>query len=283
MPKTLTRLAAPLFALALLPMVAVAEEPGAETVIATVNGTDITLGHMILVREGLPQQYAQLPNEVLFKGILDQLINQTLLEQSMKGHDSKRVLLAMDNQHRSLMSAEAIEKLIDEGMTEAALKKTYEETYAGAEPEKEFNASHILVETEDEAKALITELNEGADFAALAKAKSTGPSGPSGGELGWFGTGMMVAPFEEAVAAMNDGDISAPVKTQFGWHVIKLNESRLTKVPPLEEVRDDIELKLQTRLVEDEIARLKEDAKIDRTAEIEFNPELIGQSDLLEN
>ena len=287
MPKTLTRLrtrvAAPLFALALVPVAALAEEPTAETVVATVNGTDITLGQMILVREGLPAQYAQLPNEVLFKGILDQLVNQTLLEQSMNGTESTRVKMSQQNQYRSLMAADAIQKVIDAGVTEAAIKQVYDEDYAGADPEKEFNAAHILVKTEDEAKEIVKELEAGADFAKLAQEKSTGPSGPTGGALGWFGKGMMVAPFEEAVIAMKDGDISAPVQTQFGWHVIKLNESRLTKAPPLEEVRDEIEVKLQTRLVEEEIARLKEGAQIDRAAETTIDPKLLENADLLGN
>ncbi|MEO1797818.1 MAG: peptidylprolyl isomerase, partial [Pseudomonadota bacterium] len=103
--------------------------------------------------------------------------------------------------------------------------------------------------------SLITQLEEGADFAELAMEFSTGPSGPRGGELGWFGPGMMVAPFEEAVVALEPGGVSAPVQTQFGWHVITLNDLRVSPPPALSDVRADIVGQLQSERLE---ARMQE-------------------------
>jgi len=145
----------------------------------------------------------------------------------------------------------------------------------------EFNASHILVETEEEAQALIEALDGGADFAELAQEKSTGPSGPNGGQLGWFGPGMMVPEFENAVAGMEPGEVSAPVQTQFGWHVIKLNETRDQDIPELDEVRAELEAMVRNAAVEAEVDRLTGEADISRT-EVEVDPALIRQTDLLE-
>ena len=169
-------------ALLALPMSASADgHATADTVVATVNGTEITLGHMIVLKQRLPAQYQQLPPNVLFDGIMDQLVQQTLLGANVESL-STAARLSLDNEERALKAAERIQGLSEEAVTDEALQTAYEEAYGSTEPEIEFNASHILVETEDEAKALITELEGGADFAQLAMDKSTGPSGPGGGE-----------------------------------------------------------------------------------------------------
>ena len=173
----------------------------ADTVVATVNGTDITLGHMIVLRSRLPAQYQQLPAETLFDGILDQLVQQTLLGQTLDTL-SKGSLMTIENEERALKASEVIAEISAEAVTDEALQAAYDARFVGVEPGQEYNASHILVETEEEAMALIEELNGGADFATLAQEKSTGPSGPNGGQLGWFGTGAMVKPFEDAVVSM---------------------------------------------------------------------------------
>lgn len=258
------------------------DAPSMDTVVATVNGTDITLGHMIVTRMGLPEQYRNLPDDVLFRGILDQLIQQTVLSEEMGDETPSRVALALENERRSMMAAERIESVLGDAITEEAVTKAYADAYAGAEPETEYNASHILVETEDEAKALVTELEGGADFAELAKEKSTGPSGPRGGELGWFGAGMMVPEFEQAVADMDVGAISAPIKTQFGWHVIKLTESRAKDAPDLESVREELEAQISQETVEKYIGELTDNADISRKTETEIDPALLNDMTLLE-
>jgi len=255
----------------------------ASTVVATVDGTDITLGHMILVRLGLPQQYNQLPPDVLFQGILDQLVQQAVLEKSFQGEVPKRVDLTLENERRALIAGEAVDDFLAGAVTEDEIEAAYSEKYSSAEPEVEYRAAHILVETEDEAKKLIEELDNGADFAELAKEHSTGPSGPNGGDLGWFGKGMMVPEFETAVAEMEPGAHSAtPVKTQFGWHVIMLNETREKSAPKLEEVRDEIVNELQRVAVEAHIDELTQKAEIDRSGAKGVDPTLLTNSDLLE-
>lgn len=233
----------------------------ADTVVSTVNGADITLGHMIVLRDGLSDQYRNLPDDVLFDGILEQLQQQIVLSGQI-GEPSKRIMLQLENDRRSMLAADAVQILANEGVTDEMLQAAYESKYASAEPVKEFNASHILVETEDEAKALVVELEGGADFAELAKEKSTGPSGPSGGELGWFGPGMMVVEFETAAAQMEVGDISPPVQTQFGWHVLIMNDIRVQSAPALDEVRAEITNELQQKIVADALAALMEGADI---------------------
>ncbi len=254
----------------------------ADTVVATVNGTDITLGHMLVLRQRLPQQYQQLPPNVLFDGILDQLVQQTLLGENVESLSSASQL-TLDNEERALKAAEAIRGVIEAAMTDEAIQAAYEEQYGNVEPETEYNASHILVETEEEAQALVTELEGGADFAELAMEKSTGPSGPRGGELGWFGKGAMVPPFEEAVIALEVGAVSAPVQTQFGWHVITLNETRLKGAPPLEQVQAQLAEGMQAAAIEARIAELTEGADITRKTVEDIDPAILNDMSLLEN
>lgn len=254
----------------------------AETVVATVNGTDIKLGHMIVLKQRLPAQYQQLEPSVLFDGILDQLVQQTLLGDTVESL-SAGSRLTLENEGRALRAAEEIQRIADTSVTDETLQAAYESAYGNVDPEKEFNASHILVETEEEAKALVTELESGADFAELAKEKSTGPSGPRGGELGWFGTGAMVAPFEEAVVAMEIGAVSAPIQTQFGWHVIKLNETRLKDAPALEEVRGQLVDEVRRTAIEARVEELTNGAELTRMTAEDIDPALLDNMSLLEN
>ncbi|QFT58193.1 putative parvulin-type peptidyl-prolyl cis-trans isomerase precursor [Sulfitobacter sp. THAF37] len=258
------------------------DTPQLDTVVATVNGTDITLGHMIIARARLPEQYQQLPNEVLFKGILEQLVQQTALSDTFEGDLPPRVELSLENETRSLKAGEVIERIMAEPLDEADVQAAYDAEYTGAEPEKEFDASHILVETEEEAKAVKTQLDEGADFAEVAREKSTGPSGPGGGALGWFGKGMMVPAFENAVMDMEPGQVSDPVETQFGWHVIKLNDVRDSEAPELETVREEIELQLRQTRVQTAIEEITAEAEVDQSAAEGIDPSVLNNIEWLE-
>ncbi|HGG06205.1 MAG TPA: peptidylprolyl isomerase [Aliiroseovarius sp.] len=259
----------------------IAEEVSADTVLATVNGQDITMGHLIATRQSLPDQYQALPDEVLFEGILEQLIQQTLLSQAI-GELTSKIELELENERRALIAGEKLDEVMADAVTEEALQAAYDETYANAVPETEFNASHILVDTQEKAAELVTMLEGGADFAALAKENSTGPSGPNGGELGWFAAGMMVQPFEEAVMGLTVGQVSAPVETQFGWHVIKLNETREKAAPSLDDVREELVSKIQDDAVENALAALQEAATIERTDLDGIDPATLRMDDLLD-
>lgn len=257
------------------------DAPDADSVVATVNGTDITLGQMIMARATLPQQYQTLPDEILFSGILDQLIQQTVLAQSIGEETPRHVEIALQNERRALLAAAVVDDILTDAVTDEALQKAYEEAFANAEPTREWNASHILVDSEEEALALIERLEAGEEFEALAREASGDSSGPNGGELGWFESGMMVPTFEEAVVALEAGAVSAPVQTQFGWHVVKLNDTRLRDVPPLEEVVNQIRPEVERNAVQARLDELTNAATIDRP-DTGIDPALIKNLDLLE-
>ena len=260
---------------------AVQAEPSADTVVASVNGTEITVGHMILVRESLPEQYRNLPNEQLFDGVLEQLIQQTLLADLIGETDNREIRLTLENDRRLMKASQAVEELSAQAIGEDDIAAAYGSRYADADMGVEYDAAHILVETEEAAVNLIDKLQAGADFVELAKEFSTGPSGPSGGALGWFGLGMMVPPFEAAVVAMEKGAISSPVKTDFGWHVIKLNDTRAISAPALDEVRGEIIAELQRSAIERRIDELRQQATISLTPIENIGIDVISQSELM--
>lgn len=282
MPKGFTFLPALAIAAAMaLPVRA--EPPSADTIVARVNGQEIKLGHVIIARAALPQQYQQLPPEVLYDAIVEQLIQQSALEQAFGGEVPKRVALSLENERRSLLAGVEIERTMAGAASDADLKAAYDAAYGDGYDAQEFNAAHILVETEEEAKAIASELESGADFAALAKEKSTGPSGPNGGALGWFEKGMMVPEFEAAVMALEPGQISDPVKTQFGWHVVKLNETRAKAPPAFDDVREELAGELRQKAVAERVDALVAEATVERPEIEGLDPGVIGTVDLLEN
>ncbi|MCR9110475.1 peptidylprolyl isomerase [Marivita sp. XM-24bin2] len=282
MTNLITKLSASAFALILALPVQAQDTLTADSVVATVNGTEITLGHMLMVRASLPEQYQQLPDDVLWDGIMDQIVQQTVLSQQDTAEESRRIQLALENERRALTAAQVIEDIVDDAVTEEAVQAAYEESYLQGEPAQEYNASHILVETQEEAAAIVEELNGGADFAEVAREKSTGPSGPNGGQLGWFSAGMMVPEFQAAVEELEVGAISEPVQTQFGWHVIKLNETRAQEAPALEAVRAEIENQLSQQAVTQKIEELTNAADVTRTAKEEVDTSVLSNIGLLE-
>lgn len=280
--NAITSLSAAAFALWAASAAMAQDTPDADSVIATVNGTEITLGQMIMARTTLPEQYLSLPDDVLFNGILDQLIQQSVLAQTVGEAAPRRVEIALENERRALLAAAVVDEILKGAVTDEALQKAYDETFANAEPTREWNASHILVETEAEAKALIERLDAGEEFGALAQEASSDTSAASGGQLGWFESGMMVPDFEAAVVALEPGAVSAPVQTQFGWHVVKLNETRLRDVPSIDEVRDELRPQVERAAVQARLDELTAAATVDR-AGTDIDPALIKNLDLLEN
>ncbi len=251
------------------------------SVIARVNGEDITLGHMMIAYATLPDQFRDYPPEALFDGILDQLIQQTALSQSASGDVPDHVRLSLENERRSLMAAEVVEDLLAEEISEQDIQAAYDAQFVDSDQGEEYSAAHILVETEEEANAIKEELDGGADFAKLAQEKSTGPSGPRGGDLGWFGPGMMVPEFEAAAVALEPGQVSEPVQTQFGWHVIQLNDVRAKQAPAMELVRDELLARLQRDAVQAHVESLTESANIERLEIEGLEPSVIGELDLV--
>ncbi len=262
---------------------AAATDVTAGTVVATVGGTDITIGHMIAMLGALPQDQRQLPLPVLFEGILERLIQQEAISQS-QDTVARLTELQLENERRALIASDVVNALaVEIEVSPEEVQAAYDRRFADFTPPTEYNASHILVETEDEAKALVAELEAGADFAELAMARSTGPSGPNGGQLGWFGPGRMVPPFEAAVTALEKGQISAPVQTQFGWHVIILNDTREPGVPTLGEMQGELEQEVWSEKLRAEITALVEAAEIDRMDLSGIDPQVLLNPGLVEN
>ncbi len=228
-------------------------EPAAETTEATapsysvdsalaeVDGVTLTLGELIAIRRELPDQYQALPDEVLFNGIVEQMIDQMLLAQAAKsaGLDQRPTIsLNLLNQQRAILADAYLSEAVAARVTPEAVEALYQERYLDAEPRQEVRAGHILVETEEKAAELKTQLDAGSDFAALAAEHGTDGTASRGGDLGWFLQPDMVPEFADAAFAMEPGTISDPVKTAFGWHLIKLDERRDRQPPALEEVRE---------------------------------------------
>lgn len=258
-----------------------AAEPDADTVVARVNDTEITLGHMIVAYASLPQQYRQVQPNVLYTAILDQLIRQSALMQSRLGAEPRHVRLQLDNERRSLLAADEIEGIMAGAASPEEVRALYDRKYADGYGGDEYNAAHILLESPEDAAAVKAELDGGADFAETAKSRSTGPSGPSGGALGWFGAGRMVPEFEAAVVGMKPGEVSGPVQTQFGWHIIKLNETRKSDAPAFEEAEAELIRELREKAVDNRIEALLRGARVERPDLPGLAPELLLNLDLV--
>ena len=256
-----------------------AEEVSEKTVLATVNGENITIGNVISFRSRLSEEYQSIEDNVLFDGILKQLIQQTILSQNVNSN-SRNIKYALENQIRAFLSQELLGNLSEVEIVEGEIKSLYEEFLVGVKEQKEFNASHILVETEGKAKKILESLKNGIDFSELAKKHSTGPSGAKGGALGWFGEGAMVPEFENAVTKLSVDEVSLPVVTQFGWHIIKLNEIRIIPIPGIEEIREDLMTEIKKKKIEIEMNKLIDAADVVFT-DLEFDSRIIREDSLL--
>lgn len=216
-----------------------------DSVLARVGETEITMGHVIAAQMEAPEPYNQMPLAQVGAPLLQQLVQQETLRQQYEGEMAKASSLLLDNTERQLLATDAMLQHLNAAITEERIQAEYEALYPeDAAGPTEYNASHILLETEEAAQAILERLDDGEDFAKLARDESTGPSGPNGGQLGWFTPDRMVKPFGDALVEMEPGTVSAPVQTQFGWHIIQLNETRERK-PELSEVRAEIVGQLQ--------------------------------------
>lgn len=244
-----------------------AADPTSDTVVATVNGTSITLGQMAALRAGLPEGYLALPDDILFDGILKQLIQQVALAQAAETRLLKRDHDMLEVQRLNYLASIMLDDAVANAVSDEKVAAAYEAQFVAAGPATEYNAAHILVATEDEAKAIRAELDAGGDFAEIAKLKSTDGAAADGGALGWFTLDVMVEPFANAVAQMQAGQIAGPVQTEYGWHLIKLSETRLADVPTLESVRQQLETDLQNNAVQARLDQAVADAQVTETIE----------------
>ena len=236
--------------------------------VATVNGETIWFEEVMDQAERLPDQFRQMPLENYFEQLVVEMVDARLAANAARAaaFDQKtEVAAAMKQAADRVLAEKWISSAVTSEITDETLDKAYQKFVADTASREQVTASHILVETEDEAKAIIAELAAGGDFATLAKSKSTGPSGPNGGALGTFGRGQMVPAFETAAFALADGAISAaPVQTQFGWHVIKVDGKKVAPAPSLDEMREKLLQNLSTQAVGRilEELRVQQDIKI---------------------
>ncbi|MGY9021493.1 MAG: peptidylprolyl isomerase [Rhodobacterales bacterium] len=238
-----------------------AQEPNLNTIVATVNDTTLTVGHVLDIKRRLPDQYQNLGSDVLFANIVDQLVQQQILASSFK-KDPEWVSITMENERRNILSTIIIDNISEKAVSDKILKTAYLQKYDKNKEEKEYKASHILVDTKEKAEGLIKLLEGGASFGELAIEYSIGPSGPGGGDLGWFKKGQMVAPFEDAVLNMEIGTYSRPVQTQFGFHLIQLDDRRKILPPKFEDVRSNLEIELQNLAIDTYLRELTVNANV---------------------
>lgn len=235
------------------------------TVLATVNGAPIIEEDVTAALANLPANLLQGREAQVKANVVNQLVERELVLQDA---DKKNILSDEEFKklHKELLRNLAYNYMIQEeaqdAVTEEALKAEYEKN----KQNYVFNsikARHILLKTEDAANAVIAELKNGADFVALAKEKSTGPTGPNGGDLGWFKANDMVPAFSKAAFALEDGAFSAePVQTQFGWHVIMREDSK-QETATFDMVKTPLEQNMQKTAAMNYVTKLKENAKID--------------------
>lgn len=245
-----------------------APAPAADAIVASVGGETITEADIAFAAEDLQQELAQMPPEERRAFLVTVLIDMKVMakaarDQKMDQTETfKRRLQYLEE--RALRRAYFAET-IAAGVTPETVQKAYDEFVANFTPQEEVHARHILVATKEDADAIKAELAAGKPFEQLATEKSTDPSGAqNGGDLGFFSRGMMVKPFEDVAFALTEpGQISEPVESQFGWHIIKLEEKRLSEPPTMEQVGPQLQQQVMFQAFEDAVGKLKEGLTID--------------------
>lgn len=272
----------PAFVLALVVATPVLAQD-ADTVVATVNGDQITLGEMLVMKDGLQDpSVTNLPPAALWDLMLDQMIRQTAVGQEKAKALTARDKAALEIDRRAYLAGATLEGVAATDPTDDELKAVYDRVFGtDTAPKTEYHAAHILVKTEDEAKAIADELAKGGDFGTLAEQKSTDNSGPNKGDLGWFQPEQMVQPFADAVKTLKVNEISKPVETQFGWHVIKLIETREVTPPKFDEIKDQLAVQVRRDRVEAEVQKRVDASKIEKTEGLD--PALLNNTAILGN
>ncbi len=248
------------------------DEKRGDPVVAIVNGAQIQRSDVEEARGRLPAQMRQVPLQVVFGLLLDSLINTKLVagqarEQGL--HEEEKIKRQMARIEDQILERTFLVGYTEQLVTEDALQERYKKLVGETKDKEEISARHILVETEGRATEIIADLKKGEDFAELAKKRSTGPSASAGGDLGFFSADQMVPEFAEAAFALDKGQFTeTPVKTQFGWHVIKVEDRRAAKPPAVEDVSETLRADLAREIGSAYIQGLREKADVQR-----FNPD----------
>jgi peptidyl-prolyl cis-trans isomerase C len=242
-----------------------------DPVVAKVNDIEITRSEVERAQSLLPQQYKQVPLEMIMPTLIDSIVDGYLTAQYARDNnytDSEEFKSEMARIERQVLQRMALTREINEKVNPDSIRARFEKFKSTMSGKEEVHARHILLKTEDEAKAVIAELDKGADFVELAKKKSTGPSASSGGDLGFFGRGQMVPEFEKAAFELEKGVYTpVAVKTQFGFHVIKSEERRESSPPTFDESKERMGAELTQEVASAFIEKLRSTAKIEKFLE----------------
>ena len=235
-------------------------------VLAMVGGEPITETDLMFAAEDLGQDLANVPVDQRRGVVLSMLIDMKVMAQAARAAHMDQTASYLARQayleERALRRA-YFEEVIVNSVTDEELQAAYQEAIAGFVPQEEIHARHILVASEADANAIAAQLQEGADFAELARENSTDASGPGGGDLGFFRRGDMIPVFEQYAFALQPGQVSVPFESQFGWHIVKVDEARLTPVPSFEQMEAQLRQQVLYAKFDEMVGTLKADAEIE--------------------
>ena len=241
--------------------------PASAKVLAKVNGVEITDEDVATAETELGSSLpSSLDGPEKDKYVLEYLIDAKIMVQKaeeQKLGDTPEFARAMAYYREKILTDKLMADIAKTAVTDEAMKKVYDEAAAKVKPQEEIHARHILVATEDEAKAALKRIQAGEDFAKVADELSKDPSG-NGGDLGWFTKDKMVPEFGEAAFKLDKGQVSEPVHSNFGWHIIKVEDKRMTKFPAFEDVKDQVARYVAQKAQQDAVADMRKNAKVER-------------------
>lgn len=245
-------------------------ETAKDPLLATVNGKEIHKSDLVQLQQTLPPQLRQIPLEAVQDQLLEHMISSQLISaeaQKAGLQNDPKVKARVKEVETRIMQEAWLSRKAEQEVTDADLRKRYDELLAKTPAREEVHARHILLDNEDAAKAVIADINSGAKFEDVAKAKSKDPAGQNGGDLGYFTEQDMVPEFSKAAFALQPGQVTqTPVKTQFGWHVIKLEDRRTAQPPKFDEVKEQLRAQLGEEAVAKIVKDLRDKAQVKKFA-----------------
>ena len=257
------------------------ESLSADTPFIEVNGKIIKFGSAIIAFSKIRQSNRDFDQKTVFSQVVQQLVNEELLSQKID-KENQLTLLALEHEKRSAKAAQMVSKILKNFPNDELLNSAYQNLTEQLKNALEYNASHILVKEEDQAKTILADLKNGKAFEEMAKEHSIGPTGKNGGKLDWFDLNNMVPEFSTALMVLSEGDISQPVKTKFGWHLIKLNKTREKQLPELKDVKSQLIQNLRQKKINDYLNSLTENSQIEFVGK-DIEPNEIANTKLLES
>jgi peptidyl-prolyl cis-trans isomerase C len=239
----------------------------ADGVAARIAGQTISRADVLAAQDMMPAQYRRAPAEAIYGVLLEEVVDSRLLAieaRKARLHEDPALKRRLARVEEQILREAYVQQYVAKQLPESVQRKKYDELVASIPRPEEVRARHILVKTKDEADAILKQVQGGADFAQIAKEKSTDGTAAEGGDLGYFTRDQMLAPFVEAAFALKPGDLAAaPVETEFGWHVIKVEDKRLAVPPSFEDIKDELLVQLSREQVLQLLKKIKSDTKIE--------------------